>query len=169
MDNLIRKQDAIDVKAEFLNECVIRDTEAQTSADRTYAKGWNGCNRHWIDAIKELPSVQQWTPCSDGLPEENEFYWATIYSREMQTAFCDKLFYGVPQLCEDKKLGWYFMHDNGDVEQVFNVKAWMPLPDPYRGESEDKPHKKQECQEKAMNHYIIALTGFRSDRKRGMK
>lgn len=58
MNDLIRRQDAIDVKAEFLNEYVIRDTEAQTLADRAYAKGWNECSRHWIDAIKELPSSQ---------------------------------------------------------------------------------------------------------------
>ena len=77
-----------------------------------------------------------WTPCSERPPEENEFYLATIYSEEMQTAFCDKLFYGVPQLCEDKKIGWYFIHDNGDAEQVFNVKAWMQSPDLWKEEIE---------------------------------
>lgn len=77
-----------------------------------------------------------WTPCSERPPEENEFYLATIYSEEMQTAFCDKLFYGAPQLCEDKKIGWYFIHDNGDAEQVFNVKAWMQSPDPWKEETE---------------------------------
>lgn len=93
------------------------------SYDRNqYEKGYE-------DGLK----ANKWIPCSERLPEENEFYLATIYSREMQTAFCDILFYGAPQLCEDRKIGWYFMHDNGSVEQVFNVTAWMPLPEPWKG------------------------------------
>lgn len=88
---------------------------------------------HGEGELKEFEP--QWIPVSERLPEENEFYLSTIYSKGMQTAFCDILFYGAPQLCGDSKIGWYFMH-HGAMEQVFNVTAWMPLPKPFEGVEE---------------------------------
>ena len=59
IDDLIRRQDAIEnCKAEFLNPNVQRDTEAQTLADQSFAKGWNACNRQWISELSQLPSAQ---------------------------------------------------------------------------------------------------------------
>ena len=124
MDDLISRQDAIDAVRKSYDEILDFKSNGHTIADSVE------------DIIEAVPSAQKWIPCSERPPEENEFYWVTIYSEEMQTAFCDKLFYGVPQLCENKKIGWYFMHDNGDAEQVFNVKAWMPLPEPRKGEND---------------------------------
>ena len=58
MNDLISRQAAIDAKQEFRNPNVVRNTEARTAYDRTYANGWNDCNSAWINAIKALPSVQ---------------------------------------------------------------------------------------------------------------
>ena len=59
MDNgLISRQAAIELKSEFLNPNVNRETEEQTAIDRAYARGWNSCNTHWIDEISKLPSAQ---------------------------------------------------------------------------------------------------------------
>ena len=55
---LINREAAINVKAEFLNPNVKRETEEQTIIDRAYAKGWNTCNSQWIENIKSLPSVE---------------------------------------------------------------------------------------------------------------
>ena len=57
-DDLISRQAAINAKQEFRNPNVVRDTEARTAYDRTYANGWNDCNSAWINAIKALPSAQ---------------------------------------------------------------------------------------------------------------
>ena len=58
MDDLISRQAAIELKSEFLNPNVNRETEEHTAIDRAYARGWNSCNTHWIKEISELPSVQ---------------------------------------------------------------------------------------------------------------
>lgn len=58
-DDCIRRQDAIETcKAEFLNTDVQRQTETQTLADQSFARGWNACNRQWMGELSQLPSAQ---------------------------------------------------------------------------------------------------------------
>lgn len=146
--DLIKRQDVIDAtNSEMVdtnpyhfksNEKFIEFMDDSNIASFGKWQWSNGFNTALVAAniqLEKLPPVPQWIPCNEKLPEENNFYLATIYTRVMQTAFCDILFYGAPQLCEDKKVGWYFML-NGDVEQVFNVIAWMPLPEPWKGSDE---------------------------------
>ena len=121
MSDLIQKQDAIDVKAEFLNEQVIRETEEQTSADRAYAKGWNECNRHWIEAIKELPSAQQWIPCSERPPKEG-----------VEVLICDI----DGDIYCTHMTSYKEFYDWGD-DKIKNVIAWMPKPKPYEGKKDE--------------------------------
>lgn len=56
-NDLISRSDLSNVKPEFLNEKVVRDTKYQTAKDRIYAKAWNACNSCWIDIIDEAPTV----------------------------------------------------------------------------------------------------------------
>ena len=56
MNNLINAIEKC--KAEFLNTNVKRKTKTQTLADRSFAKGWNACNRQWMSEILKLSSVQ---------------------------------------------------------------------------------------------------------------
>ena len=53
----ISRQAVIELKPEFLNPKVNRETEEQTAIDRAYARGWNSCNTYWIKEIRELPSA----------------------------------------------------------------------------------------------------------------
>ena len=69
-----------------------------------------------IDNIKDLPSIQpkaKWILVSERLPEEDELY--LVYTEEQ------------PFVCPFED-GVFFIDD---------VIAWMPLPEPYKAESEE--------------------------------
>ena len=128
MSDLISRQAAIELKSEFLNPNVNRETEEQTAIDRAYARGWNSCNTHWIkEIIEDLPSAQpeqRWIPCSERLPEKDGRYQVTRYDYVANTEFIDILWY-------EENL-WWNRHSTGD----YAVTAWMPLPEPYKEEQE---------------------------------
>ena len=72
-----------------------------------------------VSIIEELPSAQpepHWIPCGERLPEERGFYLTTTKDKAV---YCD-----------------YWNEDNFDRTEM--VIAWMPLPEPYKTESEDK-------------------------------
>ena len=75
--------------------------------------------RKCMAAIEDLPSAQpeqRWIPCSERLPEERGFYLTTTKDKAV---YCD-----------------HWNEDNFDRTEM--VIAWMPLPEPYKTESEDK-------------------------------
>ena len=59
MDDLISRQDVLqECKAEFLNTNVQRQTERQTLIDQSFARGWNACNRQWMNEVLQLHPAQ---------------------------------------------------------------------------------------------------------------
>lgn len=70
--------------------------------------------------IKDLPSAQQWIPCSERLPEESGSYIVSGKWASGKVAVGD---------CEYSKDDGYFR-----TAWNFDVIAWMPLPEPYKGE-----------------------------------
>jgi hypothetical protein len=83
--------------------------------------------KEWTDEIiKALPSAQperQWIPCSERLPDKTDDY------------LCSYNGCAVVDICEydpDRK-EWGFFYDGG-WKVVSNVIAWMPLPEPWKGE-----------------------------------
>lgn len=86
-----------------------------------------------FDKIKALPSAQQWTPCSEELPEAGVRYQVTFESGEVGYAdFRNKIFLLDGSVKENVwEIERYYEEDG-------EVIAWMPLPDPYKAErSED--------------------------------
>lgn len=83
-----------------------------------------------VDIINEQPKVNEWIPCSERLPKCNGCYlvWRPHY-------FGGEI--GMPAICYfDGQDTW---HDSYGVDftRILNkndVIAWMPLPEPYRGE-----------------------------------
>lgn len=97
----------------------------QSEKEGVYCKGWNDCNRDWIDEIKKMPKLGEWIPCSERLPEERGNYLATI--KVEAGTFVIYVWFG--------EEGWI----DGYSEPI-NVIAWMPLPQPYmEGDKEDEP------------------------------
>lgn len=106
---------------------------------------WEG--KDVFDRIRKLPSVQpepQWIPCSERLPdtphyyEEDEFResdFILIYTKINDIENESNIY--VAQYCIDDgdKTGYFVVPFCGDTFRE-GVTAWMPLPKPYKAESE---------------------------------
>lgn len=77
------------------------------------------------------PKEQRWIPCSERLPGEKEkSYWVcTSGGYQCQARWTDDKF----GLGVHATWGWHFL----DCPQYDKITAWMPLPEPYRGEGEE--------------------------------
>lgn len=87
----------------------------------------NGTRKKGIDANVNLQPSFNWTPCEKQLPERAGDYFVTaiVYSYDYKT--------------ERKKperilLSARFTKTNGWHFNSGKVIAWMPLPEPYKGE-----------------------------------
>ena len=82
-----------------------------------------------IDDIKDIPSAEpRWIPCSERLPEEFADVFCSTNAGEVFIAtYLGELNEGVDCFDDDNGMMW-----EGDVI------AWMPLPEPYKTESEAK-------------------------------
>lgn len=77
-------------------------------------------------AIEALQTEQKWIPVTDRMPEDGQ-----------SVLFCD--------IDNDIMVGYHVKKrpathftENVSLEDVKNVRAWMPLPKPYKEESEGK-------------------------------
>lgn len=85
-----------------------------------YEQGNMGEQKEALDmAIKSLESQQKWIPVSERLPKETGIYMTTIDYGKLGLATGQRFYHG--------SLGW-----EDDC-----VIAWMPLPQPYKAESEE--------------------------------
>lgn len=75
-------------------------------------------------AIKALEQTR-WIPCSERLPREDEEYHTFLVTDSKGRIELSKFYLSI----SDKKPYWGIM---------MNVVAWMPLPEPYKAESEEQ-------------------------------
>ena len=84
-----------------------------------------------FDMAIEALKAQEWIPCSKDLPKENGEYLVTL-----ENGIVKKLGYSTTQRTTYPK-GFYYVKDGISWRQTQNpVVAWMPLPEPYKAESE---------------------------------
>lgn len=75
-----------------------------------------------MEYIDEVPSAQQWIPCSERLPEKNGEYIVTTK-------------YYLPRTGDTTDIDIIEFNDEGwDIWKRYEVLAWMPLPKAYEGE-----------------------------------
>ena len=110
MDDLITKRQAV----ERMNDLMVIELKM------TRPPTWNEV----YNAIKELPSAQQWIPCFERLPEEDglEVLFSSRFGRVHIGKYHD-----------DASLNRWFSYRDKIRLMNDEVTAWMPLPEPYEG------------------------------------
>lgn len=103
-----------------------------------------------VKALKELPSAQpeqQWIPCSERLPEsirpvivtwknnDPASYYQYIVGKHYTGTACYKndKWYWYSSTTEDM-LAEYGRYDSEEFDEAIECLAWMPLPEPWKGE-----------------------------------
>ena len=96
-----------------------------------YNNGWNDCLFMFIDIIKKQPKVCEWIPVSEKLPEPPKGNQELDYSPlDVYLVSLNKEGYPVRAFWDGK--------DFGDGMFKLDVKAWMPLPAPYKGKENER-------------------------------
>lgn len=125
-DDLISRQAAIDAAKKLLDYYGTNDISKEF-ADHTAEKFMN-----------RVPSAQQWIPCSERLPENEDIYLVTFDKSNLldnETQVTDAYWinnqwqYGVLESYEHRMPKLV-------IEPIEELKviAWMPFPEPYKGE-----------------------------------
>ena len=94
---------------------------------------WEGYSKRlWKSAYErgKTDAEQRWIPVTERLPEAEEIVLITIDSSYYPKSYVDMGFYKA----ETKK--WYWFSSEA-IDHSIKVTAWMPLPEPYKAESED--------------------------------
>ena len=73
----------------------------------------------------------KWIPCSERLPEESEYYMACIYDPEVDDFDFRKTWFAHVDDYDMEESEWRELYD------FEKVTAWMPLPEPYKGEEHE--------------------------------
>ena len=83
-----------------------------------------------IKIIKEQPQVGEWVPVSERLPEHTD---EEPYQMSLVTLDNGDVCLGVYR-CDEN--AWYTRMSEGEIYYTTHhtVTAWMPLPEPYKGE-----------------------------------
>lgn len=80
-----------------------------------------------VEAIQDLPSAQRWIPVTERLPEEGK-----------QVLVCDDggfIYTAEGETRSDGEWQWY---ESVEYRPMEDVVAWMPLPEPWRGEEDER-------------------------------
>lgn len=125
---------------------------------RVHEDEWDTPDETWrpesdyAGAIKAAPTIEaepvkheEWIPCSERLPEVHESgnSFSGIYMQSVPVlvyGICEgegNAQFHVATYCDDLDGNTYWCTEL-DAFTITEVKAWMPLPEPYNAESEDK-------------------------------
>ena len=89
--------------------------------------------RSHMDEVNDTNVPSNWIPCSERLPNEEKFikaYCRNIYAAEFIVMIKGAT---LPTTLYFKNGSWTDMEGN-----YYNVVAWQPLPEPYRGGKENE-------------------------------
>lgn len=145
MDDLISRQAAIDALWKALYEYEDKTEKQFQESEDLDIEDWivhrifaQDMSAEDMQAIIDLPPAQQWIPCSERLPENEDIYLVTFDKSNLldnETQVTDAYWinnqwqYGVLESYEHRMPKLV-------VEPIEELKviAWMPFPEPYKGE-----------------------------------
>ena len=121
MSDLIRREDVYDV----LKKAIIAEMPIYV-----FDKLWNG--------IRDLPSVEperKWIPVTEKLPEEEKDVLVSVHFDGYKSKIVNLPQSDYVEIANHIEGVWSSLSDEYKVVEVnHHVIAWMPLPEPWRGE-----------------------------------
>ena len=121
-----------------MDDLISRQAAIETAENVAYAVDEHGSAEGWlamlVNSLEILPPAQpepQWIPCSERLPEDSQFVLMTI--RRMDEHYNHEPFISVGYITWNQSL-WWCAHDGDCEPNNVRVDAWMPLPEPWKGE-----------------------------------
>ena len=149
MDNLISRNDLYEKTAEWEAQALNEVKCHMYDEDKTIWKEWSAILRErtaFKHDVADAPSVQpehEWTPCDNGLPEEDRWYLCTLKDRRVNTLYWDNR---NQRWIDNVRKNMFELYDirskltgegiKPNQESVYWdgwVVAWAELPKPYEG------------------------------------
>ena len=125
MSDLINREDAIEILSE------------RAESLRGMNGDLGGACRGAMRIIEALPSAEperKWIPVNEALPNNAEHDWVLGQIRETDSGYL-----WIPKVVEYRELSDDWFEDSigwlkKNPDHAFEVIAWMPLPEPWKGE-----------------------------------
>ena len=108
------------IDADGLKDVIVQNVYPIVDAFNSHDYGmfWTGGIEKAID---EQPTVNQWTPCSERLPEYNETSEYLVTDRDGRVRHC----------CLDPYMPETFV--TVEESMIVDAVAWRPAPEPWKG------------------------------------
>lgn len=115
----------------------LREYQAKEEFASAEADVGEYADRLWEIAYKRGKAEAEWIPCSERLPKEDGKY-LVFYEGTIIGSWIEIMWYGEPEMPNVDVSGKHFYRSDSEWGDIIydEVLAWMPLPKPYREESE---------------------------------